>query len=81
MLLNETKVKGINYKSIERTRTRTSDGWAVCARRDRFPGVRYCLEAILHCEAPLGARILSAVRNREVSASRRLFKYYCMCML
>ena len=71
-------------KSIERTyayvrvRARTRDGRrrAVCIiLRVWFPGVRY-LEAILHCKVPLGAPILSAVRNREASASRRLFKYY-----
>ena len=55
------------------------DGRAVCARacaisiilRVWFPGVRY-LEAIIHCKAPLGARILSAV---QASASRRLLNY------
>ena len=43
-----------------------------------FKGVvSWCplLEAILHCKELLGARILSTVRNREASASRRLFKY------
>ena len=39
-----------------------------------FPGVRY-LEAKLYLKAPLGAGILSAVRNLEASASRRLRMY------
>ena len=39
-----------------------------------LPGVRY-LEAKM-LGAPLGAKILSAVRNREASASRRLLMYY-----
>ena len=39
------------------------------------PGVRY-LEAKMHGGAPFGAKILSAVRNREASASRRLLMYY-----
>ena len=68
---------------VVRTRTRMRNGRAVCARacaisiilRVWFPGVRY-LEAIMHCKAPLGAQTLSAVRNREASASRRLLKYY-----
>ena len=38
-------------------------------------GVRY-LEAKMHGGAPFGAKILSAVRNREASASRRLLMYY-----
>ena len=40
-----------------------------------LPGVRY-LEAKMHGGAPFGAKILSAVRNREASASRRLLMYY-----
>ena len=30
----------------------------------------------MHGGAPLGAKILSAVRNREAPASRRLLMYY-----
>ena len=30
----------------------------------------------MHGGAPFGAKILSAVRNREESASRRLLMYY-----
>ena len=40
-----------------------------------LPGVRY-LEAKMHGGAPFGAKILSAVRYREASASRRLLMYY-----
>ena len=40
-----------------------------------FPGVRY-LEANLYWKVTLGAELLSAVRKREASASRRLRKYY-----
>ena len=40
-----------------------------------LPGVRY-LEAKMHGGAPFGAKILSAVRNPEASASRRLLMYY-----
>ena len=40
-----------------------------------LPGVRY-LEAKMHGGAPFGAKILSAVWNREASASRRLLMYY-----
>ena len=40
-----------------------------------LPGVRY-LEAKMHGGMPFGAKILSAVRNREASASRRLLMYY-----
>ena len=40
-----------------------------------LPCVRY-LEAKMHGGAPFGAEILSAVRNREASASRRLLMYY-----
>ena len=40
-----------------------------------FPGVRY-LEVKMYDGAPFGAKILSAVRNREASASRRLLMYY-----
>ena len=40
-----------------------------------FPGVRY-LEAKMHGGALFGAKILSTVRNREASASRRLLMYY-----
>ena len=38
-------------------------------------GVRY-LEAKMHGGAPFGAKVLSAVRNREASASQRLLMYY-----
>ena len=40
-----------------------------------LPGVGY-LEAKMHGGAPFGGKILSAVRNREASASRRLLMYY-----
>ena len=38
-------------------------------------GVRY-LEVKMYGGVPFGAKILSAVRNREASASRRLLMYY-----
>ena len=40
-----------------------------------LPGVRY-LEAKMYGGAPFGAKILSAVRNQEASASQRLLIYY-----
>ena len=40
-----------------------------------FRGVRY-IEAILRGKSPFGSIVLSAVQNREVSASRRLTMYY-----
>ena len=43
--------------------------------REWVPGVRY-LEVKMYGGAPFGAKILSAVRNWEASASRRLLMYY-----
>ena len=47
----------------------------LCNLGEWLPGVRY-LEAKMHGGAPFGAKILSAVRNPEASASRRLLMYY-----
>ena len=40
-----------------------------------LPGVRY-LEAKMHGGVPFSAKSLSAVQNREASASQRLLMYY-----
>ena len=47
----------------------------LCNFRGVASSVRY-LEAKMHGGAPFGAKILSAVRNGEASASRRLLMYY-----
>ena len=52
----------------------TSEGGAVMSRCG-FRSVRY-LEVKIHCKNALGPRIVSAVRSREVVASRRLPMYY-----
>ena len=52
----------------------TSEGGAVMSRCG-FRSVRY-LEVKIRCKNALGPRIVSAVRNLEVVASRRLPMYY-----